>query len=542
MAMNRNIPLWGKLLMAVSGVAATALMMQTEFQYSYFITLGLSVLVMLILTLKTALPKRFLTGGRIWEMILAAVLTWKTVYPAKSTFFSCIKEWLDFLPGILMKLLPWGVMILAIPMIFLAMLWFVHFMSEQAIDFKKKADYTELFFLAGAGILLTMMLAFSYMCTQAFYGAHVNGGWFNFDLIYSADSGYLVKQDVYRNIAAEQNDLRQPLFGVFSLPFAHIAGILASIFTFIPEAYITILQVMQVFLLLIALILIARMLNLQGGEKALFLVLMTVSYPTLIFVLTAEQYLFAVFYLVLGIYLSKDTVGGSLCFIGATGSMLTSGALFPVFTWDKDFKLFVKKTMLLCLSFFAVTIVTGRLTTILDIPSYIEGYAYYTGADVQPVQKLMQYVNFVGACLVAPASYMDTTTYNHASWQMLPVTSWRIFGLVFLTMAILGVIISRKDRFSRICCGWMAFSFLLLGLVGWGTIDIGLMLYSLYFGWAFIAMAFRFVKWGLEKLLPGLPTLRSGLMLCCVIPVSVINVDALREVLIFATQFYPALR
>ena len=542
MAMNRNIPLWGKLLMAVSGVAATGLMMQTEFQYSYFITLGLSVLVMLILTLKTALPKLFLTKGRIWEMILAAVLTWKTVYPAKSTFFSCIKEWLDFLPGILMKLLPWGVMVLAIPMVFLAMLWFVHFMSEQAIDFKKKADYTELFFLAGAGILLTMMLAFSYMCTQAFYGAHVNGGWFNFDLIYSADSGYLVKQDVYRNIAAEQNDLRQPLFGVFSLPFAHIAGILASIFTFIPEAYITILQVMQVFLLLIALILIARMLNLQGGEKALFLVLMTVSYPTLIFVLTAEQYLFAVFYLVLGIYLSKDTVGGSLCFIGATGSMLTSGALFPVFTWDKDFKLFVKKTMRLCLSFFAVTIVTGRLTTILDIPSYIEGYSYYTGADVQPVQKLMQYVNFVGACLVAPASYMDTTTYNHASWQMLPVTSWRIFGLVFLTMAILGVIISRKDRFSRICCGWMAFSFLLLGLVGWGTIDNGLMLYSLYFGWAFIAMAFRFVKWALEKLLPGLPTLRSGLMLCCVIPVSVINVDALREVLIFATQFYPALR
>lgn len=542
MAKERNISLWGKLLMALSGVAATVLMMQTEFFYSYFITLGLSVLVMLILALKTSFCRLFLSGGRIWEVILAAVLTWKTVYPAKSSFYTCVKEWFGFLPGMLMKLLPWGVMVLAIPMIFLAMLWFVHFMAEQAIDFKKKADYTEWFFLISAGILLTMMLAFSYMCTQAFYGAHVNGAWFNFDLVYSADSGYLVNQDVYRNIAAEQNDLRQPLYGMFALPFAQLAGILASVFTFIPEAYITILQVMQVFLLLIALILISRMMGLDGAEKVLFLVLMTVSYPTLIFALTAEQYLFAVFYLVLGIYLSKEPVSGSLCFIGATGSMLTSGVLFPAFTWDRDFKTFVKKTMLLCLSFFAVTIVSGRLTTILDIPSYIEGYAYYTGADVDPVQKLMQYVNFVGACLIAPASYMDTTTYNHVSWQMLPVNSWRVFGLVFLTMAILGVILSRKERFSQICAGWMAFSFLLLGIVGWGTIDNGLMLYSLYFGWAFISMAFRFLRWMLEKLLPGWPLLRYGLILCALIPVSVINVNALREVLIFATQFYPALR
>lgn len=542
MARERSLPLWGKLLMALSGMGATALMMQTEYAYSYFITLGLSALVMLILTLKTSFPKLLLSGGRLWEGILAAVLTWKTVYPAKSTFYTCVREWLDFLPGVVMKLLPWGVMLLAAPMVFLGMLWFVHFMAEQAIDFKKKADYTEWFFLIGAGILMTMLLAFSYLCTQAFYGAKLNGEWFNFDLIYSADSGYLVGQDVYRNIAAEQNDLRQPLFGVFAMPFAHIAGILAAVFSFIPEAYITILQVMQIFLLLISLILISRMMDLHGADKVLFLVLMTISYPTVIFALTAEQYLFAVFYLVLGIYLSRDQVGGGLCFIGATGSMLTSGALFPVFTWDKDFKTFVKNTMLLCFAFFAVTIVTGRMTTLLEIPTYIEGYGYYTGANVDPIQKLMQYVNFVGVCLVAPKSYMDTTTYNHVSWQMVPVDFWRIFGLVFLAMAVLGVIVSRKDRFSRICAGWMAFSLLLLGIVGWGTIDNGLMLYSLYFGWAFISMAYRFFDWLLRKLFPKLQAFRYGLTLCVLVTVSVINACALREVLIFATQFYPTLR
>lgn len=535
-----------RLVFIPSGMATAAILMQTQFLSSFLITLFLAGVVAAILAFKTGIPRGMYRDKRLWEVILASLLTLSILKDKKSLFYEATKPWVEELlertglPMLLMRLLPWGVALLALPVCFGAMLWFVHFMAEQAVDFRKKADYTEWLYLIGAGILLLMMVAFSYMCTQAFYGAHINGGWYNFDLIYSADSGYLVKQDVFRNPAAEQNDLRQPLFGVFALPFAQIAGILADIFTFIPEGYITILQVMQVFLLLIAFVLIARMMGLQGPEKAIFLVLLTVSYPTLIFVLTAEQYLFAVFYLVLGIYLSHERVEGGVCYIAATGSMLTSGALFPVFTWDRDFKTFVKNTAILCGAFFAVTILTGRLTTLLDIGTYIKGYGYYTGVDVNPIDKLMQYVNFAGSMLIAPASEENYALYEHFSWQMCPVTFWRPLGFVMLALSISGVVLTRKERFSRICGGWMAFSFLLLGIVGWGTIDNGLMLYTLYFGWAFVSMAYRAASLCLEKL--PLLWLRRAASVAVILVISFVNITALRAVLVFATQFYPVVR
>lgn len=98
---------------------------------------------------------------------------------------------------------------------------------------------------------------------------------------------------------------------------------------------------MEMLLFLVAAILVARMLGLESYRKALFLGLLCVSYPVLIFSLTAEQYLFAVFYLILMIYLQDDPVGGSLGYIAATGSMLTSGIFFPLITWDHSFKQFV---------------------------------------------------------------------------------------------------------------------------------------------------------------------------------------------------------
>jgi hypothetical protein len=339
-------------------------------------------------------------------------------------------------------------------------------------------------------------------------------------------------------VGAGQNDLRQPLFGVFAMPFAQVAWLISKVLFFLPHGYITVLQILEMLLFLVALVLISRMMGLQGAEKVLLLCLMCVSYPVLIFSLTAEQYLFAVFYLVLLLYLQEDKMGQSLAYIGATGCMLTSGIFFPLVTWHKSFKEFVKRTLKLCGAFFAVTILSGRLTTFLDIPSYIAGYGYYAGGNVPLLSKLMQYVNFVSATLVAPASQMDFETYNHVSWQMCPVASWRWSGILMLVLAVLGVAVKPKDRFSRICGVWMGFSLLLLGLIGWGTIDNGLLLYSLYFGWAFVTMSFQLI----DQLLDRVRYFKLTVLVTAVLVIGVINITALKAVLVFATQFYPALR
>ena len=217
--------------------------------------------------------------------------------------------------------------------------------------------------------------------------------------------------------------------------------------------------------------------------------------------------------------------------------MLTSGIFFPLITWDHSFKQFVLRTLKLCGAFFAVMILSGQLTAFLDIPSYIEGYGYYTGVDVSLHDKLMQYVNFVGSTLAAPASHVDFDSYRHVSWQMMPVTHWRLTGLGVLALSLGGVAVKPKARFSRICLAWMAFSLLLLGIVGWGTIDNGLMLYTLYFGWAFLAMVFQLLDYVFSRR----KVLEIALILMMILVVGLKNVNALKAALVFATQFFPAL-
>ena len=76
-----------------------------------------------------------------------------------------------------------------------------------------------------------------------------------------------------------------------------------------------------------------------------------------------------------------------------------------------------------------------------------------------------------------------------------------------------------------------------MGLVGWGTVDNGLMLYSLYFGWAVICLVFRFI----DRLLDRIRPVKIVLLTAAVLGMAVWNIYALRNVLIFATQFFPAL-
>ena len=107
-----------------------------------------------------------------------------------------------------------------------------------------------------------------------------------------------------------------------------------------------------------------------------------------------------------------------------------------------------------------------------------------------------------------------------------------------LLCAIGGIAVKPKAWFTRICAVWMAFSLLLLGIVGWGTIDNGLMLYTLYFGWAFVAMAFQLGDWLLHRW--KIPEIVFFLLL--ILAVGITNVTALKAALVFSTQFFPALR
>ena len=63
------------------------------------------------------------------------------------------------------------------------------------------------------------------------------------------------------------------------------------------------------------------------------------------------------------------------------------------------------------------------------------------------------------------------------------------------------------------------------------------MLYTLYFGWAFISLIFLL----LERILSRVRPLKLVLMTGMALAMAICNIYALRAVLIFAAQFYPTL-
>ena len=123
--------------------------------------------------------------------------------------------------------------------------------------------------------------------------ASADNVWKKVDILYTSDTSSLTEQNVFLNVAASENDIRQPLFGVFAAPFA-LGASLVSRLLLLPAVYLPLLQIVQAALLLLALVLIVRMLGASGGVKALSLVLLL-----LLALLLQKMYLLELLLLVL---------------------------------------------------------------------------------------------------------------------------------------------------------------------------------------------------------------------------------------------------
>lgn len=55
-------------------------------------------------------------------------------------------------------------------------------------------------------------------------------------------------------------------------------------------------------------------------------------------------------------------------------------------------------------------------------------------------------------------------------------------------------IINRKEKMGLISSSWILFSFLILCVIGWGTKENGLVLYSIYFSWAYYSLYYMLLN------------------------------------------------
>ena len=311
----------------------------------------------------------------------------------------------------------------------------------------------------------------------------------NYDVIYTSDSNSIVGENVYLSILHGENDIRQPLFAVFAIPFLGLPYLLSVIFFFAPKSMAFFMNLPQIALLIVGYYMLAKLLKLKKRERVFFLIGILSTYTVLLFSVMMEQYIIGFFYLILFIYEKVREKESDFTYIAASGTILTSAATIVMyFERKKGWKDFGKKFLRLFLYGVSIVILAGRTDLILTSFQRLQALLAFSGDKVAFRERMMQYVSFVKSCFMAPASEIIDFGNGFVCWRLRDITQWDIAGIVFIALVIVSFVINRKDKFTQVSFAWCLFSMIILGIAGWGTNENGLILYSLYFGWAYLAL------------------------------------------------------
>lgn len=389
------------------------------------------------------------------------------------------------------------------------------------------------------GILLISNLIFmiiAFMQTEAFYGTK-----YGYDIIYTSDSAKLIKNNVYLTLLHTENDLRQPLFAVFAAPFIGIPYLIGKIFSANQTIQAILLNSIQLIMLFAANFMLTRILKLNPKKRICFMLLLSCTYTQLLFTLMMEQYIVAYFWLIFCIYLiTEKQQPNRIALWGATGTLLTSVVLFPSMSEKspiKDFKHWFIDMIKYGLEFVGLMLVFCRFDIIFNLARKISFFRQFTGNATTWRSKIYQYFEFIHNCWISPNAGINTTATDHISWQLNTINNLNIISIIILLLVIISAIWNQKKKSSCIAVSWIAFSFILLVIVGWGTNENGLILYSLYFAWAFFVLLFQLIEKMEEKLnvkfiIPIVSILGTFVLL-------LYNIPAITEMVNFAITYFP---
>jgi HAD superfamily phosphoserine phosphatase-like hydrolase len=397
----------------------------------------------------------------------------------------------------------------------------------------KRFNKFEKVFLIIVSILAFCFTTIVYNKTSAFYSPTYNGKIIDYDVIYTTDTGNLTYTDVYLNNNAAENDIRQPLFGIFSTPFSLTSRFISNFFEFIPNSYYIIFSTIQILLLALIIIWIAKMIGFEKENEILFCITMLSTFSFILFSNVYEQYIISLFYLILTIYVwhfYKTDVNYS--YIGAVGTLLTSGIIFPFITSTsiKDIKNWIKNIFKCFIGFVIICILSSKILIIKGVVDQFDNLMRFTGKGITFGNKFIMFTHFVSSIFVAPKG--EILNYEFPSYRLSYFNSISILGIIILILCIISFIINRKNTFAKISISWIIFSFIILCVIGWGTKENGAILYSLYFFWPYVSLLCLLINKIKKK------NIKIFIYVLLIIIMLYFNFTRLIEILHFAFRYY----
>ena len=442
---------------------------------------------------------------------------------------------------ILLKWLSAIIALFAIIAVFVLVSLLLNYLLEKLKSVFQSLSIIELIIYSILTIALLGFVCYVFFGSNAFWGTKLN-----YDIIYTSDSPSLVNSNVYLRLYHGENDLRQPLFAVFAAPFIGFGYALSVPLSHINPVFAPLfMNAIQVLMLITANLMLAKIINLDAIGRVCFMLFTTVTYTTLLFSVMMEQYIVAYFWLIFVIYsyieYKKSTV---VSLSAAGGTLLTSLVLIPTaYEYERrnntcKIRSFVAAVEKGLLGFLVMLFAFGRLDILLNFSETTTQLSRFAGGE-NIVGRSKQYLSFISSCFISPNAVVDKTTYDHISWQLSKsiITQINIIGVVIIALCFISFIVNRKNTLTKISALWVCFSVILLCIVGWGSAENGMILYSLYFGWAFIVLLFQLVNWCSEKL--RFKHLTPIICSVAIIIIAILNYQGIRGLLSFAFTYYP---
>ena len=397
-------------------------------------------------------------------------------------------------------------------------------------------DFTRAEWLtAGAAALVLMIVAISvYLQTDAFASPIVTR-----DLIYTADSGAIVHENAFLSLSAIENDFRSPLFAVFAAPLLGLPYLIGRVLP-MQNAVAAVQMAAQVPLLVLSFVLLMKMIRgVSAWVRLLLPLVMLCTYSAQLFTLLAEQYIVALFYFSLCLYsLAEHGRREQLLILGAAGTMLPGAALALLPEREgKPLAAVLRDTLHSALWGLTLLCTFAGFGVLWNIPGTLLNVGRFTGATVTMQSRLLQFLSFVGQIFFAPEAGGAVAADGYWKWRLAETGGVSVAGIVILALALAGFVLNRRQAFAKLSMLWVGVSGLLLCVLGWGTAENGLTLYTLYFGWAYAALLIYLAEALLRRVKFArfswaVYTLGAAAML-------LYNLPRLRELIVFAKTYYP---
>lgn len=412
-------------------------------------------------------------------------------------------------PGLLRSVIlqTLGFAALAAPGLCVLLAGFWRVMGPKVTALWREMDRTERVGMALIALGLAGIVSWAY--------SQANISEMPFDAIYTTD-GTLAgsRPSAFTFLFHLENDFRQPLFALGALPLispcCFVRDLLSAL---VPLSRGWCVAITQVLLVLIAFGWLVRCLDLRGRLARLGVVAwLSAGYATLVMCTQVDQYTVALFWLAYFLSSRREELTAWLVgFVGATGTLLTSSLLALAHLRRSDLRAW---RTLLCHALYAgaALLITLLLACRMDLPgtwhTRTQLYLTYTGKTLPFAERLRLWLEFVTMNFYAPEAG-PCPLLEHPSWQLTGGVSapTLLGGTLLLGVLLAGSVLCWRERFVRVCAGWVVFSWVLLCLVGWGTVENGLILYTLYFSWAFVGLAAKLLERLLGNRLAGIASL-----------------------------------